>query len=205
MAGPEQLNNNPETKAETSEAANERLEQLLKKAEASPENSEESKEKKVESATEKAVEKAISVEKDNKAEKESKSPGRRHGKVNKKEREKSFKRHMKTVQDQMPLPQRTFSKFIHNKAVEKTSDFVGSTLARPNAVLSGAVFAFFLVLGVYLAARYYGYVLSGFETIGAFIVGWVLGVVYDYLRLIIFGKKQVLTKLNRETFVFIFM
>lgn len=189
MASPEQLNNGVEQKTDVSEAASERLEQILKKAEQTPESNEVAQEKKVESAKEQALEKAISAEKKNAAEKEPKDSGRRHGVVSKKEREKSFKRQMTAVQSHMSLPQRTFSKFIHNKAVERTSEFVGSTLARPNAILSGAVFAFFLVLGVYLFARYYGYVLSGFETIGAFIVGWVLGIVYDYVRLLVVGKK----------------
>jgi hypothetical protein len=189
MPNPEQLNNSPEQKTDVSEVAGEQLEQLLKKAEQTPETNEASQEKKAESAKEQALEKAISIEKKNAAEKEPASTGRRHGIVSKKEREKSFKRHMTALQTHMSLPERTFSKIIHNKAVEKTSEFVGSTLARPNAVLSGAVFAFFLVLGVYLLARHFGYVLSGFETIGAFIVGWVLGVVYDYLRLLVVGKQ----------------
>lgn len=89
----------------------------------------------------------------------------------------------------MPAPQRTFSKFIHNPAVEKASEVMGSTVARPNSILSGAIVAFFAVLAVYLIAKHYGYVLSGFETIGAFIVGWLVGALYDFFRVMITGKK----------------
>jgi hypothetical protein len=101
----------------------------------------------------------------------------------------SFKKTMQETQEQMSLPSRSFSKLIHTKAVEKTSEALGSTLARPNAILAGSVTAFVLTLGLYLFARYYGYPLSGFETIGSFILGWILGILFDYLRVMITGKK----------------
>ena len=97
---------------------------------------------------------------------------------------------MAHVQSELPPTQRAFSKLIHSPVVEKTSEFVGGTVARPNAILSGAVVAFFLVLAVYLVAKHYGYLLSGFETIGAFIVGWVIGVLYDYVRALATGKPS---------------
>ena len=84
---------------------------------------------------------------------------------------------------------RTFSRIIHNKTVEKVSDAAGNTIARPNAILSGAVLAFVLTLSVYLIAKNLGYPLSGFETIGAFAVGWVLGITYDFLKVMVTGRK----------------
>ena len=96
---------------------------------------------------------------------------------------------MKQLQSELKPSQRAFSKFIHNPVVEKTSDAVGSTVARPNAILAGAVTAFILVLAVYLIAKFYGYTLSGFETIGAFIVGWILGLLYDFFKVMITGKN----------------
>lgn len=82
---------------------------------------------------------------------------------------------------------RTFSKVIHNPAVEKTSEVVGQTIARPNAILAGSVAAFMLVTLVYLVANVYGYVLSGSETIIAFSIGWVAGLVIDYIRILVRG------------------
>jgi hypothetical protein len=96
---------------------------------------------------------------------------------------------MKDVQRELSPGSRAFSKVIHNPIVEKTSEVVGGTVARPNAVLAGAISAFILTLAVYVIARTIGYTLSGFETIAAFIIGWVIGIIYDYLRLIITGKK----------------
>jgi hypothetical protein len=51
------------------------------------------------------------------------------------------------------------------------------------------VFAFIFTLAVYLIAKNIGYKLSGFETILAFCTGWIVGILYDDLRLIITGKK----------------
>ena len=139
-----------------------------------------------------ALKEAISVERgsaEKKKGKEAAATRRRHGVVSKKERNTSYKHHMKQLQKELPPAQRAFSKVIHNPVVEKTSEVVGSTIARPNAILSGAFVAFVLVLGVYLVSKYYGYTLSGFESIGAFIVGWVLGLLYDFFKVMITGKK----------------
>lgn len=195
MASPEQAPNTSPENLEVSEAAKERRAELDSKiengAELGVENIE-SAAKSAEKAKVEALENAISVEKGGaeKAKKPSDSaPTRRRGTISKKEREASFKKEMQHVQAEMSAPQRVFSKFIHNKAVEKVSDVVGSTVARPNAIFMGAFTAFVLVLAVYLISKNLGYTLSGFETIGAFIVGWILGVLYDYLRVMVTGKK----------------
>lgn len=104
-------------------------------------------------------------------------------------REESYKHTMKNIRGDMSAPARAFSKVIHNPAVERVSEVVGSTVARPDAILSGSVMACICVLGLYLLARYNGFALSGFETIAAFVVGWALGIVFDLLRGMITGKR----------------
>lgn len=196
----EQLGTTPEQQnsPENKELSPEQLESYLK-AEAAVERAAEigkieNGEKSESKARSEALKEAVSVERGS-AEKKGKegsgSPAkRRHGVVSKKERDTSYKQHMKHLQAELNPAQRTFSKVIHNPIVEKTSEVVGSTIARPNAILSGAVVAFILVLGVYVVAKYYGYPLSGFESIGAFIVGWVLGILYDFFKVMITGKKS---------------
>jgi hypothetical protein len=34
-----------------------------------------------------------------------------------------------------------------------------------------------------------GYPLSGFETIGAFALGWMLGIVFDFFKVMVTGRK----------------
>lgn len=194
MSSPEQQPNNAEN-LETPKVSEEQYEALLNKVEAGAERPLESAEKAAEKARVEALETAVSVEKGGaeKAKRASDSATpkkKRRTTIAKAEKEASFKRHMKDVQAEMTGPQRAFSKVIHNKAVEAVSEVVGSTFARPNAILAGAVVAFIAVLAVYLLAKNLGYVLSGFETIGAFVIGWLVGILYDYFRVMITGKKS---------------
>lgn len=97
---------------------------------------------------------------------------------------------MHDTQSQMSPAGRTFSKLIHNPAVEKVSDISSKTVARPNAILAGSMMAFALVLSVYLIARHYGYPLSGTETMLAFAFGWVLGLMFDYFKAMFNGGRS---------------
>lgn len=143
-----------------------------------------------EQARHEALEHASKTEKEAKQEKTvEKSPAERRGPASKREREASFNTTMKEVRTQMSGPSRTFSTVIHNPTVERVSEVVGSTVARPNAILSGALFAFLFTLGIYLIARFNGYPLSGTETIASFALGWVIGLIFDYFRLLLLGKK----------------
>lgn len=168
---------------ERQEALREHHEQAEKK---SPERS-------AEELHHEAFEKAASIERDKtqevikKATPEKEKP--RSGRRSKKELDVSYSTTMNEVQTQMSAPSRAFSKLIHNRVVETVSSAVGATVARPNAILSGAVFAFVLTLAIYLLAKNLGYPLSGFETIGAFILGWILGVSYDFLKVMVTGRK----------------
>ncbi len=104
-------------------------------------------------------------------------------------RKAAFDITMKEAQSHMSKPSQAFSKLIHSKPIEKTSEALGATVARPNALLAGSLTAFILTLAVYLVAKYYGYQLTGSETIAAFIIGWVVGILFDYLRVMITGKR----------------
>lgn len=141
-----------------------------------------------------ALEQAKSRETDKvakKAERESASGERRKDHItSKSERTASYKKTMKQVESELSPIDRAFSKFIHNKAVERVSDVVGATVARPNAILVGSITAFVFTLAIFLVARYYGYPLSGTETIAAFGLGWLVGLLFDYLKLEFTGGKS---------------
>jgi len=198
MSSPEQQPTTPENNVEAPknaadlyEALDDKLKNNAERDNKTPESGEKQAEKaRVEAAE--ALEAAANAEKTDaeKAHRAKQSPApRRRGGISKKDKKASFERTIKHVQAELPAPERAFSKLIHTPVIEKTSEVVGSTIARPNAILAGAVVAFFAVLAVYLLAKNLGYVLSGFETIAAFIVGWVIGVVYDYFRVLATGKK----------------
>jgi hypothetical protein len=190
MDSPEQLQNGQEHSVESQQSSGEQLEKLKNISENTVELSPRDAEAQAERARIKALETAVSVESGGKETKKGKnSTSSRRGTISKKLRNESYKRTIKQVQSELPVASRTFSKLIHNKVLEKTSDVVGGTIARPNAMLAGAVVAFILTLATYTTAKTIGYTLSGFETIAAFIIGWIIGIVFDYLHVLITGKK----------------
>lgn len=187
--------NNPEVQlpggergVEASDAAGEQLkkvhEQLEKKGEQSPDLGAEQVEAR------QKIEGLFSKEagKESRRGGEPTAAGASH--ASKRQRKDSYASTMKQIRSEMNAPSRTFSKIIHNRTVERASDIVGTSAARPNAVLAGSVAATFLTLFVFLVAKQYGYRLSGFETIGTFLVGWSLGLIYDYARLMIVGRRS---------------
>ena len=142
-------------------------------------------------ATHEALEHARSAESERHREDEDTT--HRHERKNhapsKTERNEAYDTVMSEARSHMSPTSRAFSKIIHNPAIERSSDAVGATVARPNAILAGSFSAFVVVLVVYLIARYYGYPLSGTEAIASFAFGWIFGIVFDFLRVMITGKK----------------
>lgn len=110
--------------------------------------------------------------------------------IGEKQRNESYKKIINQTQKELPASNRLLSKLAHNKLIEKFGDIIGCTIARPNAMLAGSIVSFALTLLTYITAKKIGYALSGFETIAAFITGWIIGIIYDYLRILITGKKD---------------
>jgi len=114
----------------------------------------------------------------------------RHHIITRQDREMSFNQTMDDVRKHIPRSTRTFSRFIHRPGVERASEVVGKTLARPNAILAGGVTAFVAVLGLYFYAKYAGFALQGSETIIAFVIGWILGILFDFFKSMFTGKRS---------------
>jgi hypothetical protein len=157
------------------------------------ENREKNAEKSKENDVDTARHELEKIDAENEKEKRQSSPAERRKdhplKRDKKSLNASFKKTMLETRSEMSAPSKLFSAIIHNKMVEKTSDAVGSTIARSNALLSGSFFALIFTAGLYLWARYVGYPLSGFETIGAFIIGYLVGIIFDFTRIMVTGKR----------------
>lgn len=185
---PEHLSSHEHSTAELEAAAEAQAERLKNRAEKGQEQSPDHKAEAVERARQDAKE-VFSKESGKEKRSGSETDGRIVRRATKSQKQAHYKTTMKQIQSEMSAPARTFSKFIHNPAVEKTSDAAAATVARPNAILAGSICAFIVVLAVYLIAKHYGYVLSGFETIGAFVLGWAIGLIYDYARVALVGRS----------------
>lgn len=110
-------------------------------------------------------------------------------KATKIQKQAEYKKTLKSIQKDMTPAEKTFSKVIHNPVVEKTSEVAGSTVARPAALLAGSISSLILTSIVYVIARQYGYALSGGEWIATFILGWAIGLIIDWVRVALLGKK----------------
>jgi hypothetical protein len=193
MANNEKLTLNTEHNAEALRDLNEKhAERLQKKYEKAGELSGGDAAKSHEQAQRDALEHAISVEKQHQSKETAPhpAPAARRGAIRKQDLDATYKRTMKQVQSELSAPSRAFSKVIHTKAVEKTSEALESTVARPNAILAGAVGAFVITLAIYLIAKHFGYRLSGSETIAGFVIGWIIGILFDYFKVMITGKRS---------------
>lgn len=171
-----------------SEAARESLEQLRKHETAERYDENEAKATAEKARVEANAEALFSKEYSTEHKKGSKD-GDAPRMITRRDKDASYQQTMNHIQAKMKAPSRTFSKVIHNPVVEKVSDAAGSTIARPNAILFGGLFAFLGVLGLYALARHIGFALSGFETIAMFIIGWIIGILVDFFRTMITGKR----------------
>ena len=171
-----------ELRAETQNRVAEAIKNRVENEGSPAEKSEAEAREQLEKVIEKAESEGVKQEK--------KQPAKAERIITKEDRKDSFKKTMETVQSQLPKSSRTFSKVIHNPTVEKVSELTGKTIARPNAILSGSVVAFVLTLAIYTLAKINGYPLSGFETIAAFIIGWIAGMLFDYIRIGIKGSSS---------------
>ncbi len=185
----EKLTNSSEHRAELVAEQQEQKERLRSELERAAERGHENQERKAESARHE-IERATAEKEQAKQEKVAEKPASPERQLNTKAaRKKAFNDIMDQTQSELSAPSRAFSKVIHNPAVEKASEALGATVARPNAILSGASFSFLFTLAIYLIARMNGYPLSGSETIAAFVGGWGLGLIFDFFKVMITGRR----------------
>lgn len=110
-------------------------------------------------------------------------------KISAQQRNHAFSETLAQARTHMNPVARAFSRFIHIRFIDALSSFIGSTVARPNAILFGSITSLVSTFVLYFAAKYFGYPLSGSESIAAFILGWATGLIVDYTRMLIRGGR----------------
>ena len=180
----------PESKGsqDVAEVAGERLKSLENNVEAFDENAQE---RTAEHARKQAELEAVFAKEQGSESKAGGEPTTAPVASTKRQKQQEYEKTMNEVRSQLSKPSQTFSKVIHNPTVEKVSDTTGNTVARPNAILAGSLAAFVVVLALYVAASYFGFRLSGFELIGAFALGWLVGIIIDVLRVILVRRRSL--------------
>lgn len=98
---------------------------------------------------------------------------------------------MASLRHRMKPAERTFSKIIHQPAVEAVSEVVGKTVLRPSVSLGATTCAVIITGTLYILARANGFVLRGSEVLISLVVGAIIG-------LLIEGIYKSLRKISRR-------
>lgn len=92
------------------------------------------------------------------------------------------------LQNDMPSVMRIFSRIVHIPVVESITDAMSSTIARPIPLIMGAIASILVTITLYVVAKKYGYVLTGFEPVASYALGWSIGCIIDYAKALSRGR-----------------
>lgn len=102
----------------------------------------------------------------------------------------AYKRVLKKTQTHLSTPERTFSKAIHNPAVDKVSDVASKTVARPSGILFGGIGAFIGSLVVFYISKRSGFAYNYLLFLLIFIGGYLLGLIVELFYRLLKPAKQ---------------
>ena len=110
------------------------------------------------------------------------------------EKDHGFDTIMHHVRQNMSKPERAFSGFIHKPVIEKTSEVLGKTVARPSGIAGATIAAFIGLLSIYSIAKFAGFSLSGSEMPLLLAAGFAIGLFAEWafksVRVIAAPKKS---------------
>lgn len=101
-------------------------------------------------------------------------------------KEHTYNQTLNSARNKLSKPEKTLSKVVHKPIIEKASDAMSNTVARPSGVLFGGVFSFIGSLASYLLAKKLGgelkYSVFAVFFVGGFIFGLLVELVIRILR-----------------------
>ena len=101
--------------------------------------------------------------------------------VNKHLKDTAYTRALTRAQKRLSTPGRVFSKVVHNDVVDRASEVVGNTVARPSGMLGGALFAFIGTSALLWVTRHFGYDYNYLAVILLFVFGMATGLLLESL------------------------
>lgn len=110
--------------------------------------------------------------------------------VNKQLKDMAFSRAMTRTRKKLSPVSRGFSKVIHNSFVDQSSEYVGKTIARPQAMMWGALFAFIGSSALLWITRHYGYEYNYLAVILLFVGGAIAGSLLEGLLHVVRKRKN---------------
>lgn len=91
----------------------------------------------------------------------------------------TYSRTLKRVQERLSKPEQAMSKVMHNKTVEKVSDELGKTAARPSGILGGGIMSLVGSFVLLYMTKKYGFEYNFFIFFVLLAAGFALGVVLE--------------------------
>jgi len=96
-------------------------------------------------------------------------------------KKQKYSRTLQSIRKDLSVPERAFSKVVHNKVVDSLSAGAEKTVARPSALLAGSVCAFIGSSVFLYIAKHYGYEYNFLLFVIFFASGFVLGLFVELL------------------------
>ena len=106
------------------------------------------------------------------------------------EKEMAWSRIMTRTRKKLPFGSRSFSKVVHIPVIDRTSEVIGKTVARPNGMLWGAVFAFVGSSALLWVSKRYGYEYNYLAATILFISGLIIGTLAELIWNSVRRKKH---------------
>lgn len=167
--------------------AREQLKQPEVKSEKAAEKQAETQSEKTELKTEKAERPERKVEKNNEKPQEKSQETKAAQSTGRRARKQAYDHTMELVRSRLSPSEQVFSRVIHSRPIEYTSELLEETFYRPSFLLGGTIGALIFGGALYISARVYGFQLSGSEFTLGVIGGGLVGFIFE--KILRIGRK----------------
>lgn len=102
----------------------------------------------------------------------------------------TYKHTLKRIRSHLKTPEKAFSKIIHQPVIERTSNGLSKTVARPSAFLGGSFFALLGSAVLLYMSRHYGFTYNYAAIFAVFAVGFAVGLILELLYKLLTRKRS---------------
>jgi hypothetical protein len=170
---------------DTSAEVQKNLERLQEKAEQAEKDP---LQKHVESLAKAAETQAVSGKELNVGDKQGESSNQTFG-VQKQLKADAYKKTIRKIQSQLPLPERVASRIIHQPVVDALSNVASKTVARPSGFFFGSLVALLGSSAFLYMAKNYGFTYNYAVLFMLFVGGFALGLILELLFRVVVRRK----------------
>lgn len=143
----------------------------------------------IESLNKAAVQEAVSGKEFNVGDKHAENSQQTFG-TSKQLKTEAYKRTLNRIQSNLSIPDRVFSKIIHQKAIDSASNVAAKTVARPSAFLGGSIGALVGSAVLLYVSRHNGFTYNYAAIFILFVAGFFVGALAELTVKLLFRKRS---------------